>query len=237
MCFCHPLGCQMCFSPSEWLWLGLRPAFGARDVERAGQHGAVLLGPGAVGPCRVGPQRIGPYGAGCGALGYGATRCRVWGHALWGHTGQGAGLRSVRRCSAGCVGRTGSLCSRWGTGAMLAPHCRVLDARTCPSQGGGHTGAVRVPGHKTPMQCPPVPLRSSAPDPWAVPSRNQPTESICCTLLVLETLRITRFLFFKPHRGESCTQRVNCNETPFGFSTHTPPPQSWQPCSWVFIAR
>lgn len=67
--------------------------------------------------------------------------------------------------------------------------------------------ATKQPSTATPSCA----LCSSSPgtNPSALPSRNQRTEGVCCSLLVLDTFGIGGFLLLKAHRGDSCTHRVN----------------------------
>lgn len=166
--------------------------------------------------------------------GWGEQGCGVWGHtgqgALWGRVEQGVGLCSVepyggkgmglcgmRPRSVGSVGCPGSLCFVGGHKPCWI-HITASPTQG-PAQAGGITQqlwmclATKHPSPATSSS----PLCSSSPgtNPRALPSRNQPTEGVCCSLLALDTFRIGGFLFFKPHRGDSCTHRVNCNESPF----------------------
>lgn len=104
---------------------------------------------------------------------------------------------------------------------MLNPYHCIPNTRTCPSW--GVTQQLRMslaakrpsPATSSSALC----SSSAGTNPRALPSRNQPTEGVCCSLLALDTFRIEGFLFFKPHRGDSCTHRVNCNESPLGSSS------------------
>lgn len=160
----------------------------------------------------------------CGAMAYRAIRCRAWGQCrvwdrgLWGPMGQGVGLGRVRLCSVGSVGRAGSLCSMGGQ-ERCWPHTTSPRCEDLPEPGALHRGRARPwPPNTRPPQCPagpPALLRSQ----YQSLGRSQQESAHRRNLLHSSGFRnsLNRRipLFQTTQRG--VTQRVNCNETPFGF--------------------
>ena len=201
------MGYQTCFSPSARPWLGPRPARGARDAGQTGQRGSVVCG---------------------------AVLRRVWG---W--TGpRDLGGGRLWLCSAGSVGRTGNLRST-GEREQCWLHITVSPIQGPAGAGGGCTGAVLMLGHETSSAASPKPaalLHSR----YRSLGGSQQESAHRRNLLHSSGFRNIsnqRIPLFKSHRGESRTQRVNCNESPFGFSSPSRPGARWQPCARVFIAR